>query len=112
MNTWRRYAAVAALGVMICGCARQLTYERWNTLHNGATPEAVEATLGEPWQRMDDTWLYHDRGRGITATIYFERDRMTGKQWADPDRGVVGSNPRVRQPGDAEELRVQAIEED
>ena len=109
----RRVASWLSLATCftLCGCASNLTYERWATLHQGATPETVEATLGEPWQKADGTWVYHDPDRGITASIFFEHDTMIGKEWADPDRGIAGSNPRVTQPGDAEEIRVQRIEE-
>ena len=36
---------------------------------------------------------------------------MTGKQWADPDRGIVGSNPRIKSEADAEVTRIQTIDD-
>ena len=92
------------------GCTQTLTYERWDTLYDGATPEVVQGTLGDPWQESDEKGIYHDTDRGITATIFFEDDEMIGKEWADPDRGFVGSNPHIAQPGDSDELRIQKFD--
>ena len=45
----KRVIGLAALAacLTLLGCARTLTFERWSTLHNGVSPDAVEATLGE-----------------------------------------------------------------
>ncbi len=73
---------------LTCGCARPLTYERWDGLRIGATADAVSARLGEPQQQQDHTWVYRDDPRGITARVYLKHGRLIGKYWADPEYGV------------------------
>jgi hypothetical protein len=101
---------VALFALIATGCAQKLTHDRWETIHNGASPDVVEATLGEPWERMDNQWIYHDEDRGITANVYFDERGVIGKKWADPDRGIEGSNPNVNEPGESEETRVRKME--
>ena len=98
-------------GLVLCGCAEKLTYERFQTIEEGVSSrDAVEATLGKPWQKTGSEWIYHDPDRGITSSVFFEDDTVSGKTWADPDRGMVGQSPNVKQPGDADRTRVQKIE--
>ncbi|GMU21321.1 MAG: hypothetical protein AMXMBFR13_14140 [Phycisphaerae bacterium] len=101
---------VAVAGLAVCGCSQKLTYERFQTIHVGATPEAVEGTLGKPWQRTDNAWIYLDMDREISATVYLEENQVTGTHWQDPEHGMVGSSPNVRQPGESERIRAQKIE--
>ena len=101
---------LAAAVLVLCGCAEKLTYQRFETIHEGASRAAVEATLGEPWQTTGQEWIYYDADRGITAHVYFDDEDVIGKTWADPERGMVGKTPHVSQPGEAEQIRVRKIE--
>jgi len=89
--------AVVALGlVLLVGCAEEkLTFERWQTIHQGQSPEAVTQCLGEPWQKMSDRWVYEETDRHVSAKIYFNEDgtKVICKQWYDPDNGWQGKNP-------------------
>lgn len=98
------------LACLLCGCAQKLTYERWQSIHTGDEPPVVEALLGEPVEKLDMRWLYMDPDRGISADIYFQEDRVIGKTWSDPDRGMVGQSPHVNQPGDSDTLRYRKVE--
>ena len=106
-----RYGMIAAATFAAAGCAEKLTYERWQTIHNGAPPAAVEQTLGEPWEKLEMAWEYHDADRLITAAIYFQNDQVIGKTWEDPEHGMRGENPNVSQPGDAHEVRINKLNE-
>lgn len=96
--------------LLLLGCTQKLTYERWQTIHEGDSPEAVHAILGEPLEKLDMRWMYMDADRGISADIYFESAKVTGKTWSDPDRGIVGKSPNVNKPGDSEHTRMQKIQ--
>ena len=86
----------AFAAVLVAGCAEEkLTFERWQTIHEGQTPLAVEEAIGEPWQKISDRWIYEDGERHISARVYFNEDgtKVMCKQWYDPDRGWHGKNP-------------------
>jgi hypothetical protein len=105
---WRGWT-LAGLVLIACGCSK-LTYERWQTVNVGtASPEAVKATLGEPWKTVNNTWVYNDPDRGVTAMVKFKDSKVVGKEWADANRGLetVGEQPTV--PGDAEKIHVQQV---
>ena len=89
--------AVAAFALaMFMGCAQEkLTFERWQTIHEGQSPEAVEQCLGEPWQKMSDRWIYEDTDRHVSARVYWNADgtKVICKQWYDPDNDWHGKNP-------------------
>ncbi len=107
-SKWVR-PAVVVLMLAAMGCAEKLTYQRWETIHDGASSDVVRATLGDPWQKTDMAWVYNDSDRHITAFVYFEGDKVIGKTWEDPEHGMQGKSPNVNQPGDAEEIKVQTI---
>ena len=104
-----RWVLIAVGAFLSLGCEQKLTYDRWELVRDGQSPEAVEATLGKPCEKMDLSWLYMDMDRGITANIYFQDNKVTGKTWADPNRGMQGKSPNVNQAGDKEELKYQKI---
>ena len=104
-----RCGGVVLAACLLAGCAEKLTYERWQTVHDGMRPDAVRATLGDPWQTTDQTWCYQNEDKGITAMIYFEGDKVNGKTWQCPQHGMQGSSPNVNQPGESEQLRFQTI---
>ncbi|HOW69271.1 MAG TPA: hypothetical protein PKY77_01620 [Phycisphaerae bacterium] len=101
---------IPAVSLLLPGCSEKLTYQRWETIHDGMNPEAVEATLGEPWHKTDKTWLYSDDDRGIYAHIYFDGGKVISKKWTSPEVGIKGRSPNVNQPGDAEEVKVQKLD--
>ncbi|NLX22225.1 MAG: hypothetical protein GXY55_11250 [Phycisphaerae bacterium] len=96
-------------GLLLAGCAEKLTFERWQTIHDGMHSDAVTATLGEPWQTTEQTWIYSDENRGVTAMVYFRDDAVIGKTWQSPEHGTQGTSPNVNQPGESEEIRVRTI---
>ena len=106
-----QYAWVMLVGLMLVGCAEKLTYERWQTVHDGMSRDAVQATLGKPWTTTDQTWLYYNEDRGIHSQIYYEGDKGIGKAWQDPKVGMKGESPHVGQPGESEEIKVQTLNE-
>lgn len=92
------------------GCTR-LTYENWERIEDGMDAKEVEAILGEPtFPPTDYTWIYTDDERGLTATVYFTQDLVSGKSWADVEHGMVGNNPNVMTPGESETVRARSIE--
>lgn len=101
---WKRLIG-AALGITLLGCAEKLTFNRFETIHEGDPPEAVEATLGKPDMRQDTTWIYSDLDRQIRADVYFRESKVIGKTWRDPEHGMVGKSPYVNQVGDSHEIR-------
>lgn len=105
-----RVQLIAATGLLLVGCADKLTYQRWETIHDGMSPEAVKATLGKPWHETDRMWLYSDDDKGIYAHIYFEGNKVVGKKWTSPELGIKGKSPDVSKPGDAEEVKVQKLD--
>ncbi|HSW47321.1 MAG TPA: hypothetical protein VLM89_17290 [Phycisphaerae bacterium] len=103
------FGLIVLFGLLAIGCAEKLTYQRWETVHDGMASDAVQATLGPPWQTIDQTWLYSDENRSINATIYFDQGKVVGKTWVDPQRGMVGKSPNVNQPGESEQIKAQTI---
>lgn len=101
---------LVVLAALACGCSEKLTYERFQTIRNGDSPEIVESTLGQPAIRGagDQTWVYQDYDRGINAVIYFHDAKVTDKKWSDAERGIQGQ-PAVSRPGESRELRVREI---
>jgi len=111
MNTkLMAYGLILLIGLTAVGCAEKLTYQRWETVHDGMASDTVQATLGKPWQTTDQTWVYYDQDRSITAMIYFDQGKVVGKRWQDPQRGIQGKNPNVNQPGESERIEVRTIQ--
>lgn len=110
MYTSRWIGGTVALALLAaCGCSK-LTYERWQTIHVGsATPEAVEQTLGEPLQKADNTWVYNDRDRQVTAFIKFREAKVVGKEWIDPERTIETVGEKPDEPGEAEQFHMQKM---
>ena len=107
---WRLGLAAGGL-LVLTGCSQKLTYERWQTLHVGASPEAVELTLGEPWKIADDTWVYSDDDRGISSTVTFSDSKMAHTQWHDPQHvgAEIGEKPALK-PGESDEMKIQEFD--
>jgi YD repeat-containing protein len=101
---------ILLIGLTAVGCAEKFTYQRWETVHDGMAADAVQATLGKPWQTTDQTWVYYDQDRSITAMVYFDQGKVIGKRWQDPQRGIQGKSPNVNQPGESERIEVRTIE--
>lgn len=105
LTVWSLACAV----LFACGCSK-LTYENWRTIDVGtASPEAVEATLGDPWKKIDDTWIYNDTDKNVTARIQFSKNRVVGKEWADADRGLETVGEQPDEPGEAREIHIQEV---
>ncbi len=101
---------MAVAGVLLFAGCSKLKYENWETIHVGtATPEAVEATLGEPWKKVNGTWVYNEPDRGITAMIKFKDNKVVGKEWADAERGQETKGEQPDEPGEAEQLHIQQV---
>ena len=114
-TTWTKRWIVAAAMVptaallCACGCSK-LTYDRWQTIQVGqATPEAVEATLGEPWKKADNTWVYSDTDREITATVTFKDNKVDGTEWTAPKHALEHRGGHPLQPGESDHLHVQEV---
>jgi hypothetical protein len=101
--------ALASVILLTWGCSK-LTYDNWRAINVGhESPEAVRAILGEPWMKVDQTWVYNDNDRGVTAMIKFADDRVVGKEWADVKRGIETVGEQPDEPGDREELRIRQV---
>lgn len=109
-TTSLKYACLMFIAFILVGCAEKLTYERWQTVHDGMSLDAVKATLGEPWQTTEMMLFYYDEDRHINAQVYYEGDKVIGKAWQDPEHGIKGKTPHVNQPGESEEVKVQTID--
>lgn len=100
---------VLASVLLIGGCSK-LTYDNWRAIDVGAdSPETVQAMLGDPWMEVDQTWVYNDRDRGVTAMIKFEDNRVVGKEWADAKRGMETVGEQPDEPGESETLRIRQV---
>ncbi len=100
---------IVVVGTIAVGCAEKLTYPRWQTVHEGMTADAVEATLGKPWQTTDQTWIYYDEDKNINVMVYFDKGKVITTIWRDPEHGAQGKSPNVNQPGESEEIKAQTI---
>lgn len=102
---WIEALTVIVALPLLCGCSK-LTYENWERVEEGMYANEVEAILGEPtFPATDNAWIYSDDDRGISAAVYFEDDRVSRKNWADVEHGMVGSGPHTGDPGDTEIIR-------
>lgn len=112
MNARRLMTVMVTGGVllMVAGCAEKLTYERWQTINLGASPDEVEETLGKPWEREFGTWVYYDSDRNVTATTIFGEDgKLMKKTWNSPDiQDEEGE--LITQPGQSEETNVKKFD--
>lgn len=112
MNAKRLIAGLMTGGIllMVTGCAEKLTYERWKTLNLGDSTEAVEKTLGKPWEREFGTWVYYDSDRNVTATAIFdENGKLLKKTWLSPDI-QDGQGDLLTEPGQSEEINVREFD--
>ena len=102
-KTWTTIALL--LGTLfVVGCEQKLTYTRFQAIQQGDASDTVESVLGKPAMRTDQTWMYSDHDRQIMATVYFQESKVTGKEWHDPEHGMVGKSPYVNQPGDSHDV--------
>jgi len=88
--------SILLMGVLLCGCSKnKLTFENWSAIQIGDSHKTVEDILGEPWQATENTWLYYDKDKHIKAYIYLvDGQKVKGKTWSDPQRGIVESNQK------------------
>ncbi|HOA73875.1 MAG TPA: hypothetical protein PL151_04255 [Phycisphaerae bacterium] len=101
---------LAAGVVLACGCTK-LTYENWQRIEVGSeSPEAVEARLGEPWRKVEQTWIYNDLDRGVTAMIKFADGKVVGKRWADVEHGLETVGEQPDEPGETEKIEIRTVE--
>ena len=109
---------VGAAVLLLGGCASRFTYERFDLIRPNADSRAdVQALLGDPDARFEDEWIYDDRGRRISAIIYFDAEgRVAGKEWIDGRAGTFeGSQPDDEDaaPGEVvEERRIRRTYDD
>lgn len=111
--------SVAAGLVVLSGCARQFTHERFQMITVGTDDrEDVRQILGGPTADLQDQWVYDDSKRHYTARIHFDAaGRVSGKEWIDSKAGVwEGQNPHAdpEPQGEVREHRVKTrrIDED
>ncbi len=110
MKASRLMFAFAAAGVVLAGCSK-LTFDHYQMVYDGQGKDGVRNTLGDPFEDTGNTFIYYDADRQINASVYFDDDGNTiGKEWHDPEHGQHGDNPRVNEPGDAEQIKVRKIE--
>ena len=76
-------------GVCLAGCGGSLgfgpkfTRPRFDTLHEGMSPEQVRDKLGEPDRVDGDTWVYlRQRPAYQRADIRFDTGRLAEKRWS------------------------------
>ena len=105
------YCLILLIGTASVGCAEKFTFQRWQTIHEGMSADAVQATLGKPWQTTEQTWVYYDENKSATAMIYFDQDKVISTTWQDPERGMLGKSPNVKQPGESEHIKAQTIDQ-
>lgn len=85
--------------VLLTGCARKFTSERFEMIRAGADMrEDVRELLGDPRFDAGDQWYYEDLDRHCSALIYFGDDgRVNGKEWLDGATGRwEGHNPNAK----------------
>lgn len=105
-----RITFVAAVALAVAGCGEKLTYERFQTIRDGDSPEVVESILGKPTMMAigGQTWAYQDFDRGIIAQIYFQDSQVVGKKWGDAEHGIQG-DPAITAPGESSETHMRQI---
>lgn len=76
-------AALFFLG--LAGCADKLTRANFSRIRqNESTMMDVTWAIGDPNEKLGDTWLYKRPGKQLTATIEFdENNRVVRTQWID-----------------------------
>lgn len=110
MKSIPRLAWLSMLAVVLCGCSEKLTYERFQTISVGDSPQTVEAILGKPWMKSinDQAWVYQNVDRGINAVIYFQDSQVTSKKWGDATHGLQGDS-LITTPGESKETHIREI---
>jgi hypothetical protein len=103
-----RLALLAILALALCGCTQKLTYDRFETISDGDSPEVVRAMLGKPWMKTPQAWSYQDFDRGINAVIHFQDNKVVAKQWGDAKHGIQGQ-PSELAPGESQETHMRKI---
>jgi len=92
----RAIALLAVTTILLtvgAGCeSDKFTRERYETIYTGQSAEAVQAILGEPDVKFDNSWRYM-RSRPVRkAIIEFDADgTVTRKAWYDRDE--MGDHP-------------------
>ena len=76
-------AALFFLG--FAGCADKLTRANFSRIRqNDSTMMDVTWAIGDPNEKLGDTWLYKRPGKQLTALIVFdENNRVVRTQWID-----------------------------
>jgi hypothetical protein len=81
-------AAIA--GVLVLGCEKKLTFERWQQLQGGESKSEVRSILGKPHFDRDGEMTYANRERGIAVNLWFEDQgkHLIRTEWSDPVHGI------------------------
>jgi len=119
-SPWFVFLVLSAIVLVLAGCQRQFTYDRFQTIREGCDcREDVRQILGKPKFTSDDVWYYEDLDRHEHAQIFFAEDgRVLSKEWMSAQPGGVweGQSPYADQPpaGEVRErhTRTQRIDED
>ena len=78
---------------LLIGCGSHLTYERWQSVHEGMSPAQVQSILGQPWQTTAQSWVYYDETREVAVMVWYGDDKVIGTTWQSPEYGLQGQRP-------------------
>jgi hypothetical protein len=90
--------------VLLAGCQRQFTRERFDLIRPGVDDrEDVRRIIGKPASDLQDQWFYDDLDRHYSAVIFFEGQKVSRKEWMDARSGEwTGQNPHANPPPEGE----------
>jgi len=86
---WTALIAASAFGSLAgVGCAAsrdRLVYDNYTQIRSNVHMQAdVEAILGEPDQKMADTWIYQRPDKHLVVMVEFdEQGKVSRTQWVD-----------------------------
>ena len=98
----RRACTVLIPGVVVClvtaVCIKEFTRQRYETLYEGMSKQAVIEQIGRPTRRQGETWVYINKVPFYKATIRFKDGRLVDTSWTH-DKGTEGPPRYFPPPG-------------
>lgn len=84
---WGTICSVFGVGMLLSGCAApdRLAHANYERIQqNASTQSEVEGLLGNPTNKLGDTWIYERPDKHLTVMIDFDKNgKVERKQWID-----------------------------
>ncbi|MCC7291328.1 MAG: hypothetical protein IT449_04595 [Phycisphaerales bacterium] len=107
----RMMGVFAAVTLFFAAGCDNLTIERFNTIQNGDSQAAVEATIGVPNDKVMDYWRWYRGDRQLEVFVHFDKEgKVASKSWVGEGRTYVEDLPGAESDGDVHKsTRIQSI---